>query len=192
MVVTVAIWFGIMGSCLSSDRIYYLFSRISSRLALYFSMTLRSIPQLKERYEMVRQGQIALGAHTPDGRRKKLSQMGKELSILLSWSLEDSIEVSDSMEARGYGLKGRTSYRRYQMRKRDWILAALLICLSIPVWTAVLSGSLRLYFFPAYVLPERNRMTGCAFGFFVCLLLLPLAEDKATELKNGREADADE
>ena len=46
---------------MTADRIHALFSRISPRLALFFSMTLRFIPLLTENARTVRQAQRSIG-----------------------------------------------------------------------------------------------------------------------------------
>ena len=56
------------------------------------------------------------------------------LSILITWALENAIDTSDSMRARGYGLKGRSAFSIYHFDRRDvtvtGILAGLLgVCL---------------------------------------------------------------
>lgn len=178
MVLTAAMWIGVMSAFLSSDRVYYLLGRISPRLALFFSMTLRLIPQLRKKYEIIHQGQIALGNIAPDDKLQRIRYLGKEFSILLSWSLEDSIETSDSMEARGYGLKGRTSYHLFQWKKTDGCLTAIILCMSAPVWFVIATGRCRIYYFPSFQLPEWDEMLTLACIAFLFLFMLPCAVDK--------------
>ena len=49
------------------------------------------------------------------------------LSILVTWILEDSIDTADSMNARGYGLNGRTSFSIYRLDKRDKIILLIIV-----------------------------------------------------------------
>lgn len=177
MVINGAMWIGAMGALLSSDRVYYLLGRISPKLALFFSMTLRFIPQLKEKYEVIHQGQIALGNVIPDQKLQRIKHLGKEFSILISWSLEDSIETSDSMEARGYGLKGRTSYHLFRFERTDGWLMGIILTLSAPVWYGIVTGRFHIYYFPAYQLPRWNGTITMALAAFVLLMLLPYATE---------------
>ena len=41
------------------------------------------------------------------------------LSAVITWSLENAIDTSDSMKSRGYGLTDRTAYSNYVFDKRD-------------------------------------------------------------------------
>ena len=84
-------------------------------LGLTLSMIFRFIPLLKARFREISMGQRCMGRHVTGGFMAKLRQVTKEVSILISWSLEAAIETSDSMEARGYGLPGRTSFHLFKM-----------------------------------------------------------------------------
>ena len=98
----------------------------------------------------------------------------KEFSILISWSLEDSIELSDSMEARGYGLKGRTFYHLFQFRKTDGIGLFIIIVLSIPIWITICMGGFQVYYFPAYLLPEWKLEHWISVIAYLALLSFPV------------------
>lgn len=174
MVFSGSIWIGVMSYYMSSDRIYYLLGKISSKLALFFSMTLRFIPQLREKYDMIHQGQIALGNVSPDRKIHKIKNFVKEFSILISWSLEDSIELSDSMEARGYGLKGRSFYHLFQFRPLDKITLLIIILLGLPIWVTLYMEGFRVYYFPAYILPVWKIKQWISAFVYLLLLLVPI------------------
>ena len=58
------------------------------------------------------------------------------LGTLLTWSLEDSVERSDSMRARGWGAHARRStYRAHTLRRRDvCALACVLSLVGLAAW----------------------------------------------------------
>ena len=88
-------------------------------------------PLLQRRLDQVKDGQRCMGRD--DGIRhpvRKIRIFSKELSILIAWSLEAGIETSDSMEARGYGLKGRSSYTIYRFGRRDLCVLLLILLLG--------------------------------------------------------------
>ena len=49
-----------------------------------------------------------------------------DLSILVTWALENAIQTSDPMRSRGYGLHGRTAFSIYRFTKRDKIIGVIM------------------------------------------------------------------
>lgn len=92
---------------ITPDKFLYLFGRVLPVLSLLLSMSFRFIPLLKNRYREISMGQRCMGRQG-GGLIQRGRLLAKKVSILISWSLEAAIETSDSMESRGYGLKGRT------------------------------------------------------------------------------------
>ena len=58
-------------------------------------------------------------------------------TAMISWSLENSMELSSSMRARGYGLHGRTNFSLFKFGARD---AAVLLS-GLLLFAAVLIAS---------------------------------------------------
>lgn len=178
MVTSVIIWFTCFMTIVTADKFIYVLGRIAPVLALTLSMILRYIPLLKNRFREVAAGQRCMGrgiAGTPWIRR--IRQFGKELSILIAWSLEASIESADSMEARGYGLHGRTSFHLFRFAGRErWILAAMLVLGGISA-VACAMGELSIYYYPAIVLPRFSAVQTISMVTYVCLMLFPVILD---------------
>lgn len=105
----VIIWFICFSEVMSSDKLIYIFGKTRPVLGLTLSMIFRFIPLLKERFNEIRLGQRCMKRAEDERFFVKIRQFVKEISILISWSLESAIETADSMESRGYGLRGRTS-----------------------------------------------------------------------------------
>lgn len=130
LLITVFNWCTVMRILMDSEKLMYLIGRLSPTLAMMITMILRFIPLMRQRYRVIHEGQVGMGRYNnPYSKKKnvlyafmgfieKIRHRIKEISILISWSLENSIETSDSMESRGYGLKGRTSYHRYILKKQ--------------------------------------------------------------------------
>ncbi|MGN1479522.1 MAG: ATP-binding cassette domain-containing protein, partial [Acutalibacteraceae bacterium] len=64
------------------------------------------------------------------------------VSILITWSLENAVETSDSMKARGFGGKRRTSYSRFVFTRQDLLLIVFIAAADITVAFAALTGGL--------------------------------------------------
>lgn len=130
MIMSVFYWFKCFNAVMSSDKFIYLFGRVIPKLALLLSMTLGFIPKLKRRYKEIDSAQKALGIYTSKSFVDRLRSKMRVMSILVTWSLESSVETGDSMRARGYGLKGRSSYSVFAWSARDSVVLAVILVLS--------------------------------------------------------------
>lgn len=179
----VIVWFSSFNTVMSADKFVYLFGRAAPVLGLTMSMIFRFIPLLKARYEEIHLGQRCMGRGVQKGFFKKSRQILKEVSILISWSLESSIETSDSMEARGYGLKGRTSFHIFKFSVKDR-LALMYMMITGGIATAgCMMGKTSVYYYPTYQAAAFDIYTAAAALSYMALLLMPIAIDLWGERK---------
>lgn len=153
MLWTAIIWFDGVNCVMTTDRMIYLFGKIVPSLSLLLSMVLRFIPRFTKQYSAIRQSREGLGI-APDnmGRREKVKNVFQEFSILITWSLESGIDTADSMRARGYGLKRRTSYAIFHCSRRDILAVVILAVLYILCMIGFFSGYARAVYNPRIVL----------------------------------------
>ena len=183
LLTNVVIWFTSFNVVMSADKLIYVFGKAAPVLGLTLSMVFRFIPLLKSRFNEIRMGQQCMGRHTEGGLFTKTRQLCKEVSILISWSLEASIETSDSMEARGYGLPGRTSFHLFKMSPTDWkVLTATVISGGLALIGCML-GKTKIYFYPVIVFAEWDAMRVITIISFAILLSIPLILDITGERK---------
>lgn len=183
LLTNVVIWFASFNVVMSSDKLIYVFGKAAPVLGLTLSMIFRFIPLLKSRFREIKMGQQCMGRHTEGGIFAKTRQLCKEVSILISWSLEASIETSDSMEARGYGLHGRTSFHLFKMSPTDWmVLAAVLVTGTIAAIGCML-GKTSIYFYPVIQFAEWDVMRVITLISFALLLAVPMILDITGERK---------
>ena len=114
---------------------------------------------------------------------QRLRQGGKNVSVLISWSLESSIENADSMEARGYGLKGRTSFHLYRFTGRDALMETWLCALGAACIAGCALGKTGAFFYPRYVPHPLDGGAALTLVAFVCLLATPVFLDLLGEIK---------
>jgi energy-coupling factor transport system permease protein len=141
LLVAAALWCTLWQELMPSDKFLYLFGRIAPTTALVTSMILRWVPLTADRARQIRRAQDMLyitrqtsaadkRPHRPAERFAKIRAAIRQAGVLMSWSMEDSIEAADSMRARGY-VPGRRrgSFRSWRFRFRDAVLvsAALLL-----------------------------------------------------------------
>lgn len=182
LLTSVIVWFSSFNVVMTSDKLIYVFGKAAPVVGLTLSMIFRFIPLLKERYKEIHQGQICMGREG-GSLMMKVRNLCKEVSILISWSLEAAIETSDSMEARGYGLKGRTSFHLFKMTRRDAVLLAGICVTGITTACACFMGYTDIYYYPEIRVGEFNLFKGIALVMYVVLLGLPLFIDITGERK---------
>lgn len=123
-------WFWLAGKVLSLDRLLGMGGGLLPTVGLMLSMVVRLVPQLVRRGRRVNAVRAACSAVPPGSSPVR---DGARLSgILLSWSLEDSLERSDAMRARGWSSGGRrSSYLLRQFLGRDALALFLVLALGL-------------------------------------------------------------
>ena len=174
---SVIIWFSCFSVIMTSDKLIYIFGKARPVMGLTLSMVFRFIPLLRERFNEIRLGQKAMGREEEQHFFGKVRQFVKELSILISWSLESSIETADSMEARGYGLKRRTSFHLFRLMDRDKLMMAIFIACGAVLITALIMGLTDIYYYPIIVLDKWSPLKAIAFIVYVIMLVIPVVMD---------------
>lgn len=168
-------WFQVWNVWIDSERFLYLFGRISPTLALLISMVFRFIPLLIRRFREIHDVQKGMGYTSEQTSRiDKGRMLGKELSILVSWSLEHSMDTSISMEGRGYGIGKRSCYHLFQWKLRDTILMVMELGLGISVFVTIKAGAFDTYYFPMFQVRAIHTVAGIGIGCYAVLLALPL------------------
>lgn len=183
LLTAVVIWFVSFNVVMSSDKLIYIFGKAAPVLGLTLSMIFRFIPLLKNRFREIRMGQQCMGRHTEGGIFAKTRQLCKEVSILISWSLEASIETSDSMEARGYGLHGRTSFHLFKMSPTDWTALAAVSLTGITAMIGCVMGKTSIYYYPVIKFAEWDIWRIITLISFALLLAVPMILDITGERK---------
>ena len=180
----VIIWFGCFQIIMSSDKFIYLFGRVVPILAMTLSMVFRFLPLFKARFTEIHNGQKCMGRNISGGSRiGRIRAFFKEVSILIAWSLEASIETSDSMEARGYGLRGRTSFHLYRFSRRDAVALAVIGLLGALSVTGCAMGKTAIYYYPGIWVKAPDVWFFITLVSYLALLVLPMAIDIEGERK---------
>lgn len=176
------LWLDCFNENVSNEKIIFLFGRFSPRIALIISMVLRFIPLVRAQSHEIAKAEKGIG-NAPEsvGFAGKMRSASRRLSILVSWTLEKGIDTSDSMRARGYGLKGSTIYNSYIFSLKDVLIT--LISLSATVLTFVSYERLYSSFIPIIDVPVTDIVSVAVIVFFASVLLMPLILDLREEKK---------
>ena len=201
-VVSVIQWFFCCNEVVTEDKFMHIFGRILPKGALVVSMILRFVPLYRRRYKEISQARKCMGLNGTDSFICKMKNTFKNIGILVSWSFENAIETADSMKARGYCLKGRTYYSRFQWHTGDTLALILLVLFDALIIFGLVSNSAYCIYNPyviinqpseigtTYIINELN-LTINPFGFlsiisliaFTLLCFLPLTIDLKEDIK---------
>lgn len=201
-VVSVIQWFFCCNEVVTEDKFMHIFGRILPKGALVVSMILRFVPLYRRRYKEISQARKCIGLNGTDSFICKMKNTFKNIGILVSWSFENAIETADSMKARGYGLKGRTYYSRFQWHTGDTLALIPLVLFDALIIFGLVSNSAYCIYNPyviinqpseigtTYIINELN-LTINPFGFlsiisliaFTLLCFLPLTIDLKEDIK---------
>ena len=201
-VVSVIQWFFCSNEVVTEDKFMHIFGRILPKGALVVSMILRFVPLYRRRYKEISQARKCMGLNGIYSFICKMEKIFKNIGILVSWSFENAIETADSMKARGYGLKGRTYYSRFQWHTGDTLVLILLVLFDALIIFGLVSNSAYCIYNPyviinqpseigtTYIINELN-LTINPFGFlsifsliaFTLLCFLPLTIDLKEDIK---------
>ncbi|MCI8307733.1 MAG: energy-coupling factor transporter transmembrane protein EcfT [Lachnospiraceae bacterium] len=168
MVCSICALFFSFNTVMTSDRIMYLTGRLMPAIALTLSMSLRFIPEFKRHMR-----QVSRSCMCVTGNGGKIKKGIAVFESMVMWSFEKSIERSDSMRARGYGVGRRTSYSKYIFTKRDAAYAVLILTMSIFVLTNMLCGNIYSQYYPYYKIDGKDPLAGLTYVSYALLTMLP-------------------
>jgi energy-coupling factor transport system permease protein len=184
MFVSVIVWFSCYNAVMTSDKFIYLFGRIIPALSLILSMVLRFVPRYKAQVRSISHAQKCIGRDVSNGNLLERVHHGiKILSILVTWALENAIETADSMKARGYGLKGRTSFSLYRFDRRDTTALTILSGLILVLIMGAVLGENNIQYFPAISAGSIGPFSIFIYLCYALLCLFPVILDVLEDLK---------
>lgn len=181
---TIILWFACYNTVMTSDKFVYLFGRILPAMSLIFSMVLRFVPKFANEFRVVSDAQRSLGRDVgKSGILHRIKQGIKETSIMVTWSLENSLDTADSMKARGYGLPGRTAFSIFRLDNRDKIFLLGLSGILLILIGGVVFGQHRVQYFPRIIYPETTAYSYILYGTYLFLCYLPIILNGVEEVK---------
>ena len=175
-------WFVCYQAVMTSDKFLFLFGKAAPNTALLITMTLGMIPRLQERSRQIRETQEML---YPDSKRllQRLHAAMRNLSSLLTWSLENAIQTADSMKARGYGVRRRTTFHLFVFDTRDAFIFGLLLSLTMICALARVFGHGAMEYYPRMDAIFTGPSGWMLYTVFGILAFLPTI----LELKEARK-----
>lgn len=169
--VSSVLWFEASASMVGYDKVLALLGNAAPVVALMISMCMRLIPQFVRRGRTIFAVQDAVdvpGRAATEPVRARL----RASSVLMGWSMEDSLERADAMRARGWDTsRRRTTYARYRFRASDTAaLAAIVLGGLLCAWVAF-TATMQFSFYPRLSVP----VAWWGYGVYAVWMFVPCA-----------------
>lgn len=171
----VMIWFSCVYSVFSSDKVVYLFGRVSPRLSLFLAILLRMVPRVKGEARRINRAQQGIGRGIDQGNLfRRIRNAIRIFSMLITWTIEALATASDSMRSRGSSLRGRKAFSIYRFDNRDRAyVIGVFACLTVTMMAQLLD-QVDMQYDPRLVFPKITAMSYVFFGGYALLCLMPL------------------
>ena len=172
---SVMLWCMSLRYCISSDRVIYLFGRLSPRLALLVSVSLRFVPMYIREFRQVAAAHRCMGRDiSRGGPIKRIRTLAGILSCVTGRALEGSVITADSMKSRGAALKGRSAYHDYHFRPRDLSALTVTLLSGGAVLYGLISGILEFWYYPVTEQPRLGAEDILLYTAAAVLYCLPM------------------
>jgi energy-coupling factor transporter transmembrane protein EcfT len=125
--VSALLWIMCFSQVLDFEAQLFLVRPVSGAVSLVLSMCARMLERFKAKIASMQDGRRGLGMCAQGGFTARLRHAADIVGALSGWVFEDAMVAADSMMARGFAAKNRTSIRCYVMRAKDWYLLVVTI-----------------------------------------------------------------
>lgn len=172
MLAAVLIWFTAFHVVMTSDKLLWLFSRLTPSLSLLLSMALRLVPRFRLQFAETMVARRAIGG-CEDGHFVQRVRLGASvLSAMTTRALEGSVDTADAMRARGYGIGARTAFSVFRMRTADLVFLLAILVSAVCFFASAAMGALRASFYPTFTVFSASGSL-VAYVFYALLCALP-------------------
>lgn len=183
----VCIWFSCVYSVFTTDKVVYLFGKVSPRLSLFLAILLRMVPRIKKEAKRINTAQRGIGRGVNQGNIFQwLRNCVRIFSMLITWTIESLSTASESMRSRGSSLRGRKAFSIYRFDNRDRAyVIGVFACLTITLMGVMLK-QMDMQYDPRIVFPAITPLSWMFFAGYGVLCLMPLALELWTEYRFRR------
>ena len=180
----VCMWFSCVHSVFTTDKVVYLFGKVSPRLSLFLAILLRMVPRIKKEARKINIAQGGIGRGVNQGNLlQRLGNGIRILSMLITWTMESLATASESMRSRGSTLRGRKAFSIYRFDNRDRAyVIGVFVCLTVTLMGVMLK-QMDMQYDPRIVFPGITPMSWLFFAGYALLCLMPLGLELWTEYR---------
>ena len=180
----VMIWFSCVFSVFTTDKVVYLFGKVSPRLSLFLAILLRMVPRIKKEARRINMAQKGIGQGTNQGNVfQRLCNCIRIFSMLITWTIESLSTASESMRSRGSSLRGRKAFSIYRFDNRDRAyVIALFACLTVTAMGVMLKQTDIIYD-PRIIITPITSMSWLFYAGYAVFCLMPMGLELWTEYR---------
>ena len=158
---------------MTSDKFLFLFGKAIPKLSLVLSMTLRFLPLFLRQYKKIFKVQKAMDINVSKRLTGKIKASLRVFSAVVTWSMENAMETAASMKARGYGIKGRSTFSVYRFTLRDGIMLAAVLVLDCLTVAGLSAKYAAFSFYPRITQVSLAPLSIISYAAFGLCALLP-------------------
>lgn len=177
----ICMWFSCVFSVFTTDKVVYLFGKVSPRLSLFLAIALRMIPRIQKEAKRINMAQQGIGRGANQGNLwQRFRNSLRIVSMLITWTIDSLTIASESMRSRGSSLWGRKAFSIYRFDNRDRLLViGLFLCLTLTMM-AMLLGQTDMVYDPQIIWTQVNPLFCIGYGV---LCLMPFGLELWTEYR---------
>lgn len=178
----VLIWFSCVYSVFTTDKVVYLFGKVSPRLSLFLAIILRMVPRIKKEAKKINTAQRGIGRGANQGNVfQRLRNSIRIFSMLITWTIDSLTIVSESMRSRGSSLRGRKAFSIYRFDNRDRAyVVGNFACLTV-ILMAVMLKQTDILYDPRIIMTPITTMSYLFYVGYACFCLMPFGLELWTE-----------
>ncbi len=181
LVIGVLYWCKLFSLVFETDKLTWAVGRISPKLSVLLTMSIRFIPLIKENARDIYNAQESMGVVQTKGIFAKFKLMAGVFSALISMSIENAIETADTMRAMGYGKGKRTSYTLFRFTAFDAIYVILFAAADIAIF--ILWKYAEFLYYPYIYVPKFGTGTIILYIIFALFCLFPFINGIKEDLR---------
>ena len=184
VVAGVLIWFSCVYSVFTTDKVVYLFGKVSPRLSLFLAIILRMVPRIKKEAKKINMAQCGIGRGFNQGNLFQRLRNGiRILSMLITWTIDSLTVASESMRSRGSTLRGRKAFSIYRFDNRDRAyVIGVFVSLTL-ILMAVMLKQTDILYDPKIIMTPVTSMSYLFYAGYAVFCLMPLALELWTEYR---------
>ena len=180
MLASIILWFSNAVRVLTLDKVMTALGNRLPTIGIMLSMTMRMVPQFVTRGRLIGSTMQAVSSAKPQNAAEQTGGRIRLVSVLMGWSMEDSLETADSMRARAWGATHkRTSYQRYRFCTYDAVASAGIAALVVIDAILAIGACLHFQFYPTMT----HLTVWWGYLPYALLLTLPLLACLIDDLK---------
>lgn len=182
--VMVCMWCSCLFRVVSSDKVVYLFGKISPRLSLFLTILLRLIPRLRLEAGRINLAQKGIGRGSNQGNIfQRFVNCLRIFSMLITWMIQALALEADSMKSRGSMLRGRTAFSIYRFDNRDRAFVIAMFSGIILTGMGLILGATEMFYNPRIIWKPLTAVSVVTALGYVFLCLLPIGLELWTEYR---------